>query len=750
MKNNDIPATPEGWTRAWTSGIATMLMAAALSACGGGGGGTPPAQQPLSADQKVYEDAVLHGGLGGISYNMPYGGGNLVSGSSAIYSTLTVLPASPLSGAVTVTPTVASVTASLSVPTLSKSWYLAGGNLVSRSATASEQVSYNGTAVRLVRYADDNKSVVDSFDETAFREVALTGPATSAPAELLAALPLDQWAAGGNFSATTAWQPGAFYVARKEALASDRTLLEPCYPTVNLPVASTLTLPPPCRTSGTLAGAFPLTLYYQGSTHPRETFAAADGTIATVQGLQVWTANDPEPRGLYATPAYRVFIQQGANIYVGILQHQGTPTLSTLTDGSIVTDGIALNQAAIASVGPGVVLAPTSVRQTTGFLRGLSTVDLFGIGGTGVDGALSPQDLRAHYDVPAALDGTGQTIAVVDAPGPSWINYVDDLDAYSRAFGLPVCAITASACLQHVDLSFGVFTGTGNGGASEATLDIEMVHAIAPGAQVVLVTAASSSLSDMMAAVNYAASLPAVTAVSASWGYNYAADASQIPNEETQLAQFVAQGKAFFASSGDAGQFPGSGPTYPAISAYFTAVGGTRIHAVAPAAGTSSDTSWQFSGGGFTPWMAVPAWQQTFIGATENALNTGKRAVPDVSAVADVAHSPVAMYFRQRWVLEGGTSVGAPVWAGIAALIAQQQVANGTTLAARVAGTPGGFNGLLYRSQLFDAATPALQALAGGTSFAQALACSTCSVVPGYNDVAGLGTPDVASLITSF
>ncbi|MBC7665602.1 MAG: S53 family peptidase [Caulobacter sp.] len=751
MKNRFVPAMPEGLARACPPGLVAVLMAGVLSACGGGGGGgTPPPTATLSADQKIYEDAALHGGIGGISYNVPYGGGVLASGNSFVYSTLTTLSASPLaSGSQTVTPRLATVAPSLTPPSPQKSWYLVGGQFVARSTTANEQVSYDGTAVQVVRYADDNQTIVDGFHEDAFREVALSGSVSSAPAELLGVLPLDQWAAGGNFSAATPWQPGAFYVARKETLTADRTLLEACYPLANLATASTATMPPPCF-SGSLASRFPLTLYFPASSHPRETYAAADGTVSTLQGLQVWTANQPEPSGGYPTRSYRVFIHQGGAIYAGVMQRQGTAATSTLSDGSVVGEVFALNQAAISTVGQGVVLTPSTPRQTAGILRGLPTLDLYGIGGTGVNGALSPQDLRTHYDVPPALDGTGQTIAVVDSPGPSWIDYIDDLQAYSRAFGLPVCASAAGSCFQHVDLSNGAFAGTGNGGATEATLDIEMVHAMAPGANIVLVTAASGSLADMMAAVNYAASLPQVTAVSASWGYDYAATVGTIPDEEFLLAQFVAQGKVFFASSGDAGQLPGFGPTYPAISTYFTSVGGTRIQAVAPSAGASSDTGWLFSGGGATPWMAMPSWQQAFVGSSQVLVNTDERAVPDVTAVADPAHSPVAMYFRQRWTMEGGTSVGAPLWAGIAALIAQQKAAAGTSLAASVAAAPGGFNGLLYRGNLFATANPALEALAGGTSFAQEVSCGSCSVVPGYNDVAGLGTPDVASLIAAF
>ena len=752
MKKNSIPAMPEVSARSCVRAVVTVLIAGALSACGGGGGSGAPTPKPaLSVDQKIYEDAALQGGIGSVGYDMPYGGGVLATGTSYVYSVVNTLPNSPLSsGPQTVTPTLATLDSELAVPVLQKTWYVAGGQIVSRSATANVQVTYSGTSVQVAQYADDNQSVVDAFNEDSFREVSLTGLASSAPTELLAVLPLDQWVAAGNFSAGTAWQPGAFYVARKETLVNDRTVLEACYPSPDMSPASPVAKVQPCGSTGTLATLFPLTIYPGGNSHPRETFAATDGSVTTVQGLQVWTANQPEPRGVYPTTSYRVFVQQGGSVYTGVVQHQGAAVATRMTDGSVVGETFALNSAAIGTVGQGVITSPSTVGLTTGILRNLTTPDLIGIGGTGVNGSLSPQDLRTHYDVPPALDGTGQTIALVDAPGPSNFNYFDDLKAYSQAFGLPVCANLAGSCFRHIDLSNGTFVGTGNGGATEATLDIEMVHAIAPGASIVLVTAASSNLADMLAAVNYAASMPQVSAVSASWSYNYPANASTIMNEETQLAQFVAQGKVFFASSGDAGQFPGYGPSYPAMSAYFTSVGGTQIHSISANTGSLADTSWIFSGGGPSPWAAMPSWQSAFVGAAQTSVNMGERAVPDVVAVADPLHSPVALYFEQHWTLEGGTSVGSPVWAGIAALLGQQLADSGTTLAARVAATPGGFNRLLYRSNLFAGSDPALQPLAAGTSFSQGLTCATCSVGPGYNDVAGLGSPDVASLLSAF
>ena len=752
MKNDFAPATPEASACVRQRGLAILLLAAALSACSGGGGGggtpTPPPVSALSADQKIYEDAALHGGIGGISWDMPYGGGTLAAGTNYIYSTLNTMSNSPsTAGAQTVAPKLATLASSLAVPAQQKAWYVANGQIVSRSSTADTQVIYNDTSVQVALYADDNQTVVYTLNEDGFREVPLTGLATSAPAELLASLPMDQWVAAGNFSAATTWQSGAFYVARKETLVSDRILLEACYPSPDMSAASTAAIVQPCSTAAGLATLFPLTLYPAGSSHPRETFAASDGIVTTVHGLQTWVASQPEPGGAYPTTSYRVFVQQGGSVYAGIVQYPGTMFINTQADGSMVGDAYSLNAAAIQTVARGLVASPGATGLTTGVLRNLKTNDVIGIGGTGVNGSLSPQDLRIHYDVPATLDGTGQTIALVDAPGPANVNYFDDLKAYSQAFGLPVCANVAGSCFRHVDLSNGSFTAASNGGATEATLDIEMVHAIAPGANIVLVTAASSNLVDMMAALNYAASLPQVSVVSASWSYDYPTNSGTIANEEPQLAQFVAQGKVFFASSGDAGQFPGQGPSYPAMSAYFTSVGGTQIHSVAA---TDLDTAWTFSGGGASPWVPMPIWQSAFVGTAQAAANAGDRAVPDVVAVADPAHSPVAFYFKQRWALEGGTSVSSPLWAGIAALLGQQLAAEGTSLSTRVAATQGGFNALLYRSSLSAGSAPALQPLAGGTSFSRGLPCATCGFGPGYNDLAGLGTPDVASLVSAF
>src|SRR5262249_52552551 len=56
------------------------------------------------------------------------------------------------------------------------------------------------------------------------------------------------------------------------------------------------------------------------------------------------------------------------------------------------------------------------------------------------------------------------------------------------------------------------------GWAQEISLAVEWAHAIAPAAHILLVEARTSSLSNLLGAVDYAASQPGVVTVSMSWG----------------------------------------------------------------------------------------------------------------------------------------------------------------------------------------------------------------------------------------
>jgi subtilase family serine protease len=110
----------------------------------------------------------------------------------------------------------------------------------------------------------------------------------------------------------------------------------------------------------------------------------------------------------------------------------------------------------------------------------------------------------------AAADGTGQTIAIVDAYNAPTIRA--DLAVFDQQFGLappPNFSIVnqnGGSSLPALD----------SGWAGEISLDVEWAHAIAPNANIVLVEANSASIQDLMAAVNTARNLPGVTTVS-SW-----------------------------------------------------------------------------------------------------------------------------------------------------------------------------------------------------------------------------------------
>jgi hypothetical protein len=108
----------------------------------------------------------------------------------------------------------------------------------------------------------------------------------------------------------------------------------------------------------------------------------------------------------------------------------------------------------------------------------------------------------------------------------------------------------------------------------EEALDVEWAHAIAPGAQIVLVEASSSSLSDLMSAVATAAAQPGVSVVSMSWGF---AEGQSVfaSDEATYDPVFNVPGVTFLASTGDYGA---ADPEYPAFSPNVVAVGGTTLN----------------------------------------------------------------------------------------------------------------------------------------------------------------------------
>ena len=723
-------------------GSALLALLATLPGCGGGGGAGAPAAV-LSPDQAVYERSELHGGSYALLWNLPYGGGPLVSGvdyfSAATTGGLVQSPA--VAGPQREKPYVASLTTGLTVPYQLPLRYLADGAVMVRSADAMRQVSYSGDAVRIDYLADDGQTIVESALFSGFAEVALDGAMRNAPEALQAAYPVVDWIQANHFQAGATWLAGAAYSTRHGAVLGDTYFAQDCMDRPgNLPTTTAALTP--CATATSLDTLFPVTLLDPDG-HPYETDFAADGRVQTVQGLRMWIASAPLAGVENATATYRVYFEQAGQVYMGSLWKDTTGFRYVQTDGSVVDVLVGLNQAAAQSVQAGLLPDTVAPGSPAGVVAEVPTLDLFGIGGHAVNGALAPADLVLQYGLPPGLDGSGQTVAIVDAPGSGAV--ADDLNVFSQTYGLPLCT-PAHPCLQQIDLSGGAPVPPTADWGAEVAIDTQLVHAIAPGALIVLVTAKSSAAADLVAAVNYAAALPGVTAVSMSFSI-YGLPAPSCLAQDQLLAGYQAtQGTVFFAATGDSGNsWEGSG--YPAGSPYVTAVGGTRILRVgAPA--SAAEVAWQFSSGGPSSYAAMPAWQSAYLG-----LNPGSalRQTPDVAAVADYERSAVAVYYKQHWFMGGGTSVGTPLWAGLSALFAQQLAAKGSSLAALVRASAGGFNGLLYQARMTGAGgTAALRDITAGSNNLTLKACALCTAGAGYDEVTGLGVPNLTAWLALY
>jgi Bacterial Ig domain len=314
----------------------------------------------------------------------------------------------------------------------------------------------------------------------------------------------------------------------------------------------------------------------------------------------------------------------------------------------------------------------------------------------------TPAAIRTAYGFDKiSADGTGQTIALIEAYNDTHI--AADLNTFDTTYG--IAGGDASNFLTVA--TFGTQQDTGWG--LETSLDVEWAHAIAPGAKLLVVQANSSSISDLMTAVDYARNYAGVSVVSMSWGSGEFSTETSLdshfttPNGHTNVA--------FFASSGDSGK----GTEWPAASPNVIGVGGTSLY-LNPDGSYSYESAWSGSGGGISQYETKPSYQANVT------LSSTQRTVPDVAYDADPNTGfPVydGNYNGQAgWLQVGGTSAGAPQWAALVALANQER---GTNLA-----TSDVLNTLYNSTGILHDVTSGSNGYSAGT---------------GYDLVTGLGTP---------
>ncbi|HEY2174479.1 MAG TPA: S53 family peptidase [Mycobacteriales bacterium] len=316
----------------------------------------------------------------------------------------------------------------------------------------------------------------------------------------------------------------------------------------------------------------------------------------------------------------------------------------------------------------------------------------------------TPNQLQGAYGVKSAIskgrDGHGVTVAITDAYASPTMKA--DANTYSGLTGIPQFA--AGQYSQKVFQPFGMQKECGGeaGWNGEETLDVEAVHGMAAGANVLYVGAKDCD-QGLDQALNYIVQNHSADLISNSWGNNGEdVPAAELAKEHSIFVQSAAEGIGMYFSSGDSGDelanVGSTQPDYPASDPTVTAVGGTSL-GVGAADNYLFETGWgtaldrvttdftgyqeplpgSFSGGaggGTSTLWKQPAYQQGVVKPSLSRKFGGKamRVVPDVATVADpytgfLVGQTSGGKFGTYAI--GGTSVACPVFAGIQALASQ-------------------------------------------------------------------------------
>lgn len=407
----------------------------------------------------------------------------------------------------------------------------------------------------------------------------------------------------------------------------------------------------------------------------------------------------------------------------------------------------------------------------------------------------SPNFIKKAYEYPTTLDGSGQTIVIVDAFGSPTIT--QDLATFDARFSIPAppsftifCGdsptpLDVSTC-PIVDLSaaanpkHGEFSWT-----IETSLDVEYAHAMAPGANIVLDVASTSSGNALNSAETAAIAAYPGAVFSQSFGIPEIfcvrdRNACQISQAQSNYATGVAAGDTFLASAGDTGADFGTGVAmgnFPGTDIHNTAVTGTQglpynatgtlqpCPTSTPFSCTSGLSSYHGPCvlGRSIPPACVPdgyggeqVWNEPSFGAATGGAQSLLFPVPSYQAglgltsrgpdvaynaainggvlVAYSALGPTLLF------IVGGTSAGSPQWAGIIAIANQARKTAGK-------GPIGDLNPVLYAiyhganyaNDFHDITVGNDQVAGSSVGFPAGT---------GYDVASGIGSPRVANLIT--
>jgi subtilase family serine protease len=371
-----------------------------------------------------------------------------------------------------------------------------------------------------------------------------------------------------------------------------------------------------------------------------------------------------------------------------------------------------------------------------------------------------PDAIRKAYGINTLIDkgltGKGRTIVIIDAFGSPTV--AADLVTFDGVFGLPdppsfkVITMPGTPAFDPKNADMVGWTG-------EIALDTQWAHVVAPGANIILVAAKSDFDEDLIAALNYALDHHLGDVVSMSFGESESflgnpEGLDVIAAWESAFEKARKQHVTLFASAGDWGStnpidadgnvLPFKNISWPASSPLVTSVGGTNLFF---GTATNADPNGKYqgeqvwndpfgaTGGGMSSLIDEPFYQQVAVGGSINKTLHKHRGIPDVAYNGGVVGGVIAVWGVQGGCcfIFGGTSAGAPQWAGIIADLNQAR------------GRPMGFinerlyllGGLGVLRELFHDVTAGDNAFAGVDGY---------SAKHGYDLATGWGTPNFGLL----
>jgi subtilase family serine protease len=380
----------------------------------------------------------------------------------------------------------------------------------------------------------------------------------------------------------------------------------------------------------------------------------------------------------------------------------------------------------------------------------------------------TPQQLEAAYGIRPLLnrgiDGRGETVVLPEQgeqqPTPPMVTDIrQDLAGFDRRFHLPAARLSVTTTLAR--------------GASrwlalqEETLDVEMVHAVAPAAAIRVIllpfpalTSAPALTTALIGALRLGTALGDVISLSMGVG-EHCFSAGEVARLHAALQAAGRHHVTVVAASGDTGAVgaacpapfsvpgvvPVVEPLLPAADPLVLAVGGTSLTASHRTGAYVGESGWSqpaenldadtlASGGGFSRLFARPAYQDGVPGTG------GVRAVPDVAADASGATglALVAGDGQGTYAVSGssGTSAAAPFWAG---LVAEADQLAGHDLGFINPGLYGIARGPDYHRAFHDVVRGNSTVIVVPSRFAGYRAG------PGWDPVTGWGSPDAQLLI---